>query len=360
MVSVCLAIKIGGPGAVLWMWFAALMGMLVKYGEIYLGVKFRVKNNENSYSGGPMMYLKHVPGGAFLSKFSAILMCLYGIEIFIFRVVTTTVTIGWNLNQYAVIFGLLFLVVGVGQGGVRLVGKICSMVIPLFLAAYVSMGLYVIMQNITQIPAVLSLIFKHAFTPAAAVGAFAGSTMMLSVSHGVRRACYTGDIGIGYASTMHAETKESIPARQASLGIIDIFLDSFLVCTMSLMLVLVTGIWNQDIHENFMVATALAQYFPAVYYIWPLFIFLLGYTTLIAFYAAGRRAASTLSVQYGAPMYSFLATASLLLFSFTCTQTQCLSIMSIVGSLLLMCNLYGLFFLRDQIEFDVSAHEKTK
>jgi len=358
LVGVCIALQMGGPGAVFWMWFAALMGMLVKYGEIYLGVKFRVQNDENSYTGGPMMYLRHVPGGAFWSPFSAFLMCIYGCEVFIFKVVAYTISVGWNINPFIVIPVLVFLVVGVGQGGIKLVGKICSIVIPGFLLAYVGMGSYVIMQNITAVPDVFKMIMMHAFSSHAAVGAFAGSTAMLAMSHGVRRACYTGDIGIGYASIMHAETQESVPARQAALGVIDIFLDSFLVCTMSLMLILVTGVWNQGAEPSFMVSTALAQYFPAVTWIWPLFIFLLGYTTMIGFFTAGRRSATFLSPKYGASIYTYSVFFALLVISSVTTQAQCCSIMSLVGSLLLLCNLYGLFFLRDEIVFDVKADHK--
>ncbi|MCX5923459.1 MAG: amino acid carrier protein [Candidatus Dependentiae bacterium] len=358
LVSVCIAVQVGGPGAVFWMWVAALMGMLVKYGEIYLGVKFRIKNNENSYTGGPMIYLRHVPGGAFWSKFAAVLMCLYGIEIYIFRVVTHTVVEGWDLNPSIVIPVLLFLVVGVGKGGVRIVGKLCSVIIPFFLAAYIGMGMWVLINNLSYIPTMLASIFTHAFTPHAAIGAFAGNSIMLSITHGVRRACYTGDIGVGYASTMHAETKESIPAKQAALGIVDIFLDSFLVCTMSLFLILVTDKWHAGLHETATVPAALSMYFPYVNIIWPLFIFLLGYSTLIAFFAAGRRSATILFPKYGANIYIVLATMLFLIFSFLGTLAQCLSVMSIVGVLLLICNLYGLFFLRNEIIFDVRHHKQ--
>ncbi len=356
LVSVGVTLQIGGPGAVFWLWFAGLLGMLVKYGEIFLGVKFRVQNNENSYTGGPIIYLRHTPYGFFWSGFAAILMCLYGTEIYIFRVVTYTLSEGWNLNQHLVILILLFLVVGVGQGGVRAVGKVCSKIIPLFLIAYIGMGLFVLAKNFTAIPGILALIFKHAFTPHAAMGAFAGNTIALAITHGVRRACYVGDIGVGYASTMHAETQESVPARQAAFGIIDVFLDVFVVCTMSMMILLVSDIWYQDVNPAFMVSTALGQYFSFVPYIWPLFIFLLGYTTLIAFFAAGRRAATSLSPKYGARMYEFLSICSLLIFSFLGTDAQCLSAMSIVGSLLLACNLYGLFMLKDDVTFDLSEH----
>ena len=359
LVSVCFSIQVGGPGAVFWMWVAALLGMLVKYGEIYLGVKFRIKNNENSYTGGPMIFLKHVPGGKFWSVFATILMCLYGIEIYIFRVVTSSICHGWNLNPYLVIPALLLLVIGVGRGGVSIVGKICSVVIPFFLAAYLSMGLWVLLQNIALLPSLFYSIFVHAFTPHAALGAFAGNTMMLAVSHGVRRACYTGDIGVGYSSTMHAETKESIPARQAALGVIDIFLDSFVVCSMSMLLVLISGMWHTcDVPPVFMIAETLAQYFPYVNIIWPLFIFLLGYTTMIAFFAAGRRAATILIPTYGVGLYMSFAAILFLLFSFLGTESQCLAMMSLVGCLLLVCNLYGLFFLKDEIVFDVDHAEK--
>ncbi len=356
LVSVGVTLQLGGPGAVFWLWFAGLMGMLVKYGEIFLGVRFRIQNNENSYTGGPSIYLRHVPHGFFWSGFAAILMCMYGTEIYIFRVVTYTLSEGWNLNQYFVIFALLFLVVGVGQGGVRMVGKVCSKIIPLFLVAYIGMGLFVLAKNFTVIPGIIALIFKHAFTPHAAIGAFAGNTIALAVTHGVRRACYVGDIGVGYAATMHAETQESVPARQACFGVIDVFLDVFVVCTMSMMILLVSGIWYQNVNPAFMVSNALSEYFSFVPYIWPLFMFLLGYTTLIAFFAAGRRAATSLAPTHGARIYELLATASLLIFSFLGTDAQCLSAMSIVGSLLLVCNLYGLFILKDYVTFDVSEH----
>ncbi|HSW76326.1 MAG TPA: amino acid carrier protein [Candidatus Saccharimonadales bacterium] len=359
IVGVCLAVQLGGPGAVFWMWIAAILGMLVKYGEIYLGVKFRIKNNENSYTGGPMIFLQKVPGGKILSRIAAVLICLYGIELYIFRTVTESVSIGWNLNQYAVIFALLFLVVGIGKGGVRIVGRLCSIIIPAFLVGYTTMGMWVLLLNAAKIPAMLYSIFTHAFSPCAAIGAFigTGSNIMLSVRHGVQRACYSGDIGVGYASVVHAESQEAVPAKQAIFGIVDIFLDSFIVCTMSLFLVLLTDTWHQNISVNFMVAKALSQYFSFVYILWPCFIFLLGYSTLIAFFAAGRRSATFLSPRYGARIFMVLATSLFILFSFVGTLNNCQSMMAIVGALLLMINLYGLFFLKDEITFDLRSHK---
>ncbi len=355
VISVCTAVQVGGPGAVFWIWVAALLGMLVKYGEIYLGVKFREKDKKSSYFGGPMIYLRRVPGGTFLAPLVTVLMCLYGVEIYMFRVMTHSMSVGWGINPYLIMFVLLFLVLGVGQGGVKLVGKMSAVIIPLFLVGFSGMSLWIFAMNYEKIPSMLISIFVHAFTPHAAVGAFAGSTMLLAMSHGIRRACYTADIGVGYAATIHAETSEAVPQKQASLGIMDVILDTFVICTLSMFIILLTGTWHQGIAEDFVVAEAFSQYFSYVHIIWPLFIFMLGYSSLLAFFAAGRRSAMFLSPRYGATLYLIFAGASFLFFSFFGTLTHCMSVMSIIGTLLLMINLYGLYYLKDEVVFNLKS-----
>lgn len=357
VINICTAVKIGGPGAVFWVWVAAILGMLVKYGEIYLGVKFRMKDADDSYFGGPMVYLKKVPGGAWLAYIVTILLCLYGVEIYMFRVITHSVSVGWNINQNIVIVTLLLLVLGVGQGGVKLVGKMSAVVIPLFLIVFWGMSIWVCVMNSAKIPSMLSSIFVHAFTPHAAVGAFAGSSITLAVSYGLRRACYIADIGTGYAATIHAETSEDISSRQASMGIMDIILVIFFVCTLSMFNILLTGTWCQDISEEFMVVEAFAQYFPYIYMIWPLFIFLLGYSSLLALFTAGRRSAMLLSRKYGSIAYLLFAANAFLIFSYIGTSAHCMSIMAIVGLLLLVINLYGLFYLKDEVVFDLKLNK---
>lgn len=353
VISVCTAVQVGGPGAVFWIWVAATLGMLVKYGEIYLGVKFREKDKDHSYFGGPMVYLKKVPGGSWLAPLVAGLMCIYGVEIYMFRIMTHSMSHGWGLDPYFVIALLLFLVLGVGQGGVRLVGKLSTVLIPLFLIGFSGMSLWIFAMNYDKVPAMLASIFIHAFTPHAAVGAFAGSTMFLAMSHGIRRACYTADIGVGYAGTIHAETSEAVPQKQASLGIMDVILDTFVICTLSMFIILLTGTWHQGIAEDFVVAEAFSQYFSYVNIIWPLFIFLLGYSSLLAFFAAGRRAAMFLFPKYGSPLFMLFAGSAFLFFSFFGSLAHCMSVMSIVGTLLLIINLYGLYYLKDEVVFDL-------
>lgn len=353
VIGVCTAVQIGGPGAVFWMWIAAIMGMLVKYGEIYLGIKFRIQDKDNSYFGGPMIYLKRVPGGFFLAPIVSVLLCLYGVEIYIFRVLTDSVSLGWGVNPYVTIVLLLFLVLGIGQGGVRLVGQLSTYIIPVFLVAFSGMSLWVFVMNCAKLPAVIWSIFAHAFSPHAAIGAFAGSTVILSMSHGIKRACYTGDIGVGYASTIYAESREAIPQKQASQGIVEIILDTFIICTLSVFVILLTGTWHQGISESVVVARSFELYFPHVQIIWPIFIFLLGYSSLLAFFAAGRRSAMLLSPKYGSMCYMIFAAIAFLAFSFIGTMAQCMAVMAMVGMLLLSINLYGLFYLRDEVKFNL-------
>jgi AGCS family alanine or glycine:cation symporter len=355
VISVCSAVKIGGPGAVFWLWIAALLGMMVKYAEIFLSVKYRKNDGQLNYIGGPVVFFKELVGGKYLSKIVAILICLYSVEVYLFKVVSSSLSKNWDLNYSVVVFALLFLILGAAQGGLRAVGRLSGFIIPIFLVLFAGMSMWVFIQNWTALPGVFALIFKSAFSYHAAAGGFAGGSMWLAMSHGVRRACYTGDIGIGYTGIIHASTSEKNPAREAVSGVISIFIDTFIICTLSLLLILVTGVWNSGLNEEQMVVTALAQYFPHVDVIWPLFIFLLGYSTLISYFSAGRQSAREISKKYGPAVFSFLGSLIFITFSFVGSEEHCLTIMSLTGVLLLIINLYGMWKLSDAITYNIRS-----
>lgn len=353
IISVCTAVQIGGPGALFWIWVAAFLGMIVKYGEIYLGVKYRVAGADNTYNGGPMYYLKAVDPSGWLSTVFCIAMCVYGAEIYMFRVMTQTIATGWSISPLIVIPMLLCAIIWAGQHGIDQVGKISSVLIPLFLCGFTCISFVIFFNNFEKLIEILGLIFKHAFTPHAAVGAFAGSSVLLTMTQGMKRACYTGDIGIGYASIIHAESEESVPQRQAILGLFGIFIDTILVCSLTLLLILVTGLWDQPISENIIIATALSKYIPHIKIVWPLLVFLLGYSSLIAFFVVGKKSASYLWPQYGTKIYTVYAITAFLVFSFIGTEAHILTIMSCTGGLLLLINMYGIFKLRNEISFSL-------
>jgi len=353
VIAVCTAVQLGGPGAVFWMWVAGFFGMLVKYAEIYLGMIYRVADKENGYVGGPLIYLQQLSGGKYLSKIVAFLFCLYGLEIYIFRTVAETISLGWDLYKPLVIVSLIALVILVGEGGLKVVGKVSAIIVPFFLVVFTVMSLFVFVCNFNAIPAMIWQIVSNAFSPHAAFGAFAGSSVMMSLSNGVRRACYTGDIGIGYASTLHSQSAEINPGKEASMGIVGIFIDTFIICTLSLFLILLTGTWHSGIHERMMVAAALGTYFPFVHFFWPFFIFLLGYSSLISFYSVGKNAARFLFGEIGSRFYPVIATILFISFSYIGTMQDVMISMSITGALLLLCNLYGIVRLSDKIKFNL-------
>lgn len=356
IVVVCAAIKIGGPGALFWIWIVGLLGMMLKYAEVYLGVIHRKRNKEGSYDGGPMYYLQKAYGVKWIPMLVSLLFCIYGVEIFIFSEVTETIALNWELNRAWVAAILLGLVLIAGLGGVKRVGEVCSALIPLFVLVYTFMCLWVFIANLSLIPGVFALVFKTAFTGSAATGGFIGSTLMMAMSQGAARGAWSADIGIGYASIIHSETSTHKPERQASLAIFGVFLDTFVVCTSSIILILITDVWSLDIPVGALVQTALSKYFPAMQTFMPIFIFLLGYSTLIPYFVVGMKCAVFLSARYGKIVYLVYAVSSFLFFSFF-DPYNALIVTTLAGGLILCFNLPGIFLLRKEICFDISCSE---
>ncbi len=352
IVGVSIALKLGGPGALFWLWVTGLLGMILKYSEVYLGVRYRVKNRHGSYDGGPMYYLRRAFSGRWAPILVSLLLCIYGVEVFMFSQVTETIVVNWHLSRPLVVAALLALVFYAGLGGVRRVGDICSAVIPLFVVLYVGMSLWIFAINITEIPTVLGLVFKSAFTGQAAVGGFAGATMMMAMAQGALTGSYSGDIGIGYASVIHSETAIHHPERQAGLAIVGIILDTFIVCTSTFLLSMVTGVWKEPMAADLFVQRALETTFPYINVFMPIFIFLLGYSTLLAYFVVGLKCAQFLSKKYGRLAFLTYAAFTLVAFAFV-NPFQAYVLMNIAGGFLLLINLSGIFILRRDIRFEL-------
>lgn len=358
VVAITTAVQIGGPGAVFWMWVAAIVGSLVKYAEVYLGFRFRILKDDKSFSGGPMHFLEKAFSPV-ASTIFCLLMCVYGVEIFQFSVVTNSIAHNFDLDKTLVTLAVLALVVFAELGGMKRVGTISTAIIPLFIVLYLGLGSYVLFSSLHLLPEVLTSIFSAAFTPMAALGSFAGSSLLIAITQGIRRGCYSSDIGIGYASIMHSASRVKNPAQQASLVIFDVFLDAFIVCTTSVLLVLVTGTWKENIMPMHLVQEALAQYYPYMHYFMPFFLFLLGYNTVITYFSAGIKTAEHIGPKYGRAIYYVYSVVVLFIFSYVET-TEALIVMSTVQVLLLALNLAGIMRLRKEIRFDFAPNAPAK
>lgn len=353
LIVICIAIQIGGPGALFWIWVTGFFGMMLKYSEVFIGMRHRVANGSGSYDGGPMFFLQRAfPKARWVAAVVCFLLCIYGVEILMFSEVVTVVSTNWHLSRWVVMVVLLATILWAGAGGIRRVGEICARIIPCFVVVFVLMSLSVLAMNWHLLPTVFALVVKSAFTGHAAIGGFAGSTVLMTIVQGATRGCYSGDVGIGYASVVHCESALERPQLQAGLAIFGIFLDTFIVCTMSLSLILVTGVWIEPMDPGLLVQAALSKYFPYMHLFMPFLVLLLGYSTMTTVFCIGLKAAHFLSPVWGKKAYWIYAIIILPLFS-NGNPATALLIMSLAGAFLLIINLLGIFRLRKELDFDI-------
>jgi AGCS family alanine or glycine:cation symporter len=246
IIGVPVAIAFGGPGAVFWMWVTAIIGSATKFSEVTLGIEYREKNAEGHFVGGPMYYLRK---GLRLRFLGAVYAFFLMIEL-IPSISTQTV----NVAQTAASIGIPQLVTGIAVtlivglvvvGGIKRIGQVAERLVPFMAVLYFLAALVIVFINIMKLPGVVGLIFRHAFTPLAATGGFAGSALAATLRWGVARGCYSNEAGMGTASIAHAAAVTDHPARQALWGVFEVIVDTIIVCTTTAFVVLVTDVWRQ-------------------------------------------------------------------------------------------------------------------
>jgi len=351
IVAVVTVVTIGGPGGIFWLWVASFLGMIIKYCEIYLGVKYRVKNDKGGYDGGPMYFLQAAFRGRGMPIAAAIFLMIYGVEISQFTILTDTFSNLFHIHRLWVVVLLLALVLYSNVGGIARVAAWCSILMPPFMLGYIIACIWVICLHGDVLVRIVGEIIPSAFSGHAALGGFAGSTWLMAASAGTARAVYSGDIGIGYDATVQSETRLVSPVKQARIAVLALLSDT-LICTCSCLVILVTGLWYsaEQMQLSEYVRTALMPHVPYVHLWLPAAFFIAGFTTIIGYFSVGMKAAHFLNQRYGRKLYMGYGCIAFIVFSF-CEQSQVLTIMSIAGGLLVLCNLTGLLCLRKEISF---------
>jgi AGCS family alanine or glycine:cation symporter len=351
LVAVVSAVTAGGPGTLFWLWITAFVGMLIKYSEIYLGVKFREHNTSGGYDGGPMFYLKKAFGNNILPITSAILLCVYGAEVFQFKAVTDTISHTFEFDWFLVALSICMLILYSVLGGVRRLATICTIIMPIFLITYVLMSIWVIVLNADALPGLLLTIFKSAFIGHAPIAGFLGSTSLIAIHYGVARAVYSGDIGIGYDSIVQSETRSKHPEHQAKLAMFGQLTDT-IICTCTVLVVLITGTWHDPSIKDASqyIIKSLSMYFPYMGIFMSALFFIAGYTTIIAYLTIGTKCAKFLLKGLGKKLYVIYGMTAFLLTKYF-DQSTLMLIMSISGGLLVIMNVSAIIKLRKHIEF---------
>ncbi len=255
------AIVLGGPGAIFWMWVSALFGMMTKFAEVVLAVHFREKNEKGEWIGGPMYYIKNGLGKGFswLSVIFAVLgsLAAFGIGnmtqvntiassiVTAIDSVTASNIVGTTTEftlRLAIGIAVAVFVGFVVIGGVKRIGKVTEKLVPFMALLYVVGALVVVIVNIGSIGSVFASIFQAAFAPQAVVGGVSGFVFMNAVRRGVGRGVFSNEAGLGSAPIAHASTSEKNPVKQGLFGVFEVFMDTIVICTLTSLVVLMSGI----------------------------------------------------------------------------------------------------------------------
>lgn len=297
--GVATAIGIGGPGALFWMWCTALVGMATKYAEAVLAVNYRETDSEGKKVGGPMYYIKNGLGNRW--KPLAFLFALFG-SLAGFGLANTvqsnTVSqvLHNNFNIPTLFSGLVmaFMVALVLLGGIKRIAQVAGKLVPLMTVIYLLATAIILVIHMADIPTALALIVDSAFNGTAATGGFAGATVMLALRMGVSRGIFSNESGLGSAPIAHAAAETNSPVRQGTIAMLGTFIDTLIICTMTGLVLIVSGAWNTDLEGAAMTLMVFDSTLPFGGNILSLCIALFAFTTMLGWSYYGERCAQFL------------------------------------------------------------------
>lgn len=248
--GVATAIQAGGPGAMFWMWLVALLGMATKYAECLLAVKYRVRDKYGFMSGGPMYYIERGLGIKWLAKLFAIfgvLVAFFGIGTFPqINAITSAMQDTFSVPIEITATVITLLVALIILGGVKRIASVSSYVVPFMAILYVATSLIILLLNVDKVPMAIKLIVESAFNPSAALGGALGYTVMQAIQSGVARGIFSNESGLGSAPIAAAAAQTKEPARQGLISMTGTFLDTIIVCSMTGLVLVITGAWQSS------------------------------------------------------------------------------------------------------------------
>ena len=249
IVGVGLAIAWGGPGAVFWMWLLAIIGMSTKFAEAVLGQKYRTTNEHGEFVGGPQYFLakglKKYHLGWLGGFYAVALVCeCFGDTMLQCNSMTNALREAFGWNVY-IVGAVITVTIAYGLfGRVKRIGDMAGKVVPAMAVIYIVSTLIFIVCNITKVPGVIAMIFEYAFKPMAATGGFAGATLAATMRWGFARGAYSNEAGDGTASIAHATAITDHPVRQGLFAVMEVFLDTIVVCSCTAFAILLSGVWT--------------------------------------------------------------------------------------------------------------------
>ncbi len=345
--GVATAIFMGGPGAVFWMWLSALILMAIMYSESLLGFKYREKDKDGTYLGGPMVYIQKGLRWRWLAIAFAFAMG--------FKTLLATTSIQSNSmsivlnNQFnfpliyscIVIAVLTWLVI---IGGLKTIARTAQFLTPFMTIAYLAGGIIILVLNFDKLPVVFDQIFTYAFTTKGALGGFAGASVMMALRYGVARGAYSNEAGTGSVAILHATARSDSPVRQSLIAMLGVFVDTIIICSITALVVLLFNQWTGDLNSTALVSESFEQGIPAGNWIVLGASLLFGYSTLIVWCFYGEQCAAFLFGDNVKILYRWLFCFSIL-FGANSSPENIWSWGDLLNGLTVIINLIGILAL---------------
>lgn len=352
IVGVATAITAGGPGALFWMWFAAFFGMATKYAEGLLAIKYREVDENGQMAGGPMYYIKNGLGLNWLAKLFAIFgvgVALLGIGTFgQVKSIADAAQIGFNIPIWITTIVITVIVALITLGGIKRIASVSEMVVPFMALLYIIGSLLVLFFNYDKIPSALLLIIESAFNPKAALGGATGITVSIAMQRGIGRGIFSNESGLGSAPIAAAAAKTNSPVRQGLISMTGTFLDTIIVCTMTGIVIVLTGSYNGGLEGAALTTLAFESGLPIAVvgkYIVNVGLMFFAFTTIIGWNYYGERCIHYLFGIKGIKPYKILFIVLVGIGPFLPLE-MIFIIADIVNGLMAFPNLVGLIGLR--------------
>ena len=352
IVGVATAVGTGGPGAILWMWLAAFVGMATKYAEGFLAIKYRECDENGQMCGGPMYYIEKGTDNKLLAKlfaFFGLAVALLGIGTFgQVKSISDAVTKGFNIPPQITATVITVLVAAVTLGGIQRISKVAEKIVPFMASLYIIGALLILICYFKEIPEAILLIVSSAFNPQAALGGAAGITIKTVIQRGIGRGIFSNEAGLGSAPIAAAAAKTKSPVKQGLISMIGTFIDTILICTMTGLALVLTGAFNSGLEGVAMTTAAFETAFPIAgigKFIVNIGLIFFAFTTIIGWNYYGEKCLQYLAGIKSIKLYKIVFISFVAVGPFLSLDTVFV-IADIVNGLMALPNLVGLIALR--------------
>ena len=283
VVGVATAVASGGMGAVFWMWVAAFFGMALKYGEIVLSQMYNGRDKDGNILSGPMYYIRDGLKAPWLGIVIAVLMCtkMMGANLVQSNTIAGVLNSNYNVPTWITGIILICCLMCIVLGGLKRVANIATSLVPIMSIFYVLVGLLVIVLNIGQVPAVFSEIFTQAFSMQAAAGGAGGYVMARALQYGITRGMYSNEAGEGTAPFAHGSAIVDHPCEEGITGVTEVFLDTIIICSITAIVIGVTGIYKTDLSPAVMALESFGTVWAPLKHLATIALLLFCFTTLM-------------------------------------------------------------------------------